>query len=221
MFGLILDFIYPRKCLVCNGIMPVEDKNIFCFNCKRYIHYINADCDNEFFNKKNIFVKRNYGIVVYNEYFKEVIHRYKYGKKEHYGKVLAILMQKKFEQIIKTHNIDVVIPVPIHKNRFRVRGYNQSEILSKVLSKKVNVKHDKNYIWRSKDTKPQNNLSVKKRKENLKKSFELVDKENVRYKKVLLIDDIYTTGSTLEGCAEILTAHGSEVYTLCLAVAVK
>ncbi|HCC06928.1 MAG TPA: hypothetical protein DEP72_02000 [Clostridiales bacterium] len=221
MFGLLLDFIYPRKCLVCMKIMPVEDKNIFCSNCKKYIQYIKNDCENEFFNKRNVFIKRNYGVVVYNEYLKEVIHRYKYGKKEHYGKILAEMMQEKFEDIIKIHNIDVVIPVPIHKNRLKVRGYNQSEIISKALSKKVNIKHDKKYIFRLKDTKPQNNLNVKMRKINLKKSFKLVDKQNVSYKKVLLIDDIYTTGSTLEGCAEILTAHGSEVYTLCLAVAVK
>ena len=59
------------------------------------------------------------------------------------------------------------------------------------------------------------------RKNNLKKAFELVDKQNVSYKRVLLIDDIYTTGSTLESCAEMFSVHGSEVYSLCLAVAVK
>ena len=221
MLNFILNLIYPKKCIICQSILPVDNNQVACQNCKKYIQYIEEDCDNEFFNKKNVFIIKNYGVILYNKYIKKAIHRYKYGKKEHCGRIFAEIMLDKALEIVEKHDIDVIIPIPIHKNRFKTRGYNQSEILAKILSKKIDIKLDRKYIWRAKDTKPQNNLSIMMRKNNLKKAFKLVDKQNVSYKKVLLIDDIYTTGSTLESCAEVLSAHGREVYSLCLAVAVK
>ncbi len=222
IINFILDLIYPRKCIVCGSVLDMCNKNQNCSECKKCLQYFDDKSENEFFNRNNKCITKNYGVFAYNEYMRDIIHKYKYSNKPAMGQNLAELMDDKFREIIKTKNVAVVIPVPLHKKRYRSRGYNQSEILAKKLSKKYNIKIDCKSLSRVRFTKPQNNLSVKMRENNLKKAFDVVDKECVRYKSVLLIDDIYTTGSTVEACAEVLLAHGvSEVYSLCLAVAGK
>lgn len=221
MLEWFLDLIYPRKCIVCGEVINVESKDYYCYQCKNYVQYIKEDIDNEFFNKNNAYVKRNYGVFIYNEYMKDIIHRFKYKNHPEYCSTLSKLIQPIFDEIIQKHSIDVVIPIPLHKSKYKSRGYNQSELLAKKLIKNLNIKIDCKCLLRVKNTKPQNDLNEKERKNNLKKAFEVVDKQNVSYKRVLLIDDIYTTGSTVEAAAAVLSAHGSEVYSLCLAVAVK
>ena len=112
---------------------------------------------------------------------------------------------------------DALVPVPLHPARYRERGYNQAMLLASVISEKSGLR-----VWevleRSKKTRPQFDLDFKKRSENVRGAFRLVPGAQVRGKHLLLIDDVATTGSTLEECARVFKASGaSGVKALVLA----
>ena len=100
-------------------------------------------------------------------------------------------------------NIDVIIPVPLHRDRKRKRGYNQAEIIAKYLGKWINIPVETKIIHRIKKTVPQKELNDKERKRNLQGAFQVEEKIRI-YKNILLIDDIYTTGSTLDSVAQAI-----------------
>lgn len=128
-------------------------------------------------------------------------------------------------EIIKHHRIllqkwhpDAIIPIPIHKNKYKKRGYNQAELLAKDLSVLLNLSYYPNILIRSVDTLPQKQFNPQARLNNLQKAFSL----NPRYQKllesfssVLLIDDIYTTGATMEACTRILLEGGVKKVYIC------
>jgi ComF family protein len=118
---------------------------------------------------------------------------------------------------------DILVPVPIHKSKYRERGYNQTEILANGIAKGLNIPVLPHLLIRDKKTLPQKQLSDKERLRNLQEAFILNDKVFSEYprkiKSILLIDDIYTTGSTIEACTNVLMRNGIEnIYfiTLCI-----
>ena len=112
---------------------------------------------------------------------------------------------------------DVIIPMPIHENRLKERGFNQSELLLKDIEKNYGRVY-KNLLVRTKDTPHQTGLGKANRESNLDHAFKVTDKQKVKGKIILLVDDIYTTGSTLNECAKTLKRAGaSKVFALCLA----
>ena len=119
---------------------------------------------------------------------------------EHFVEI--ILKNKKSFDFIKSY--DIIIPVPIHKIRKRKRGYNQSELISKLLASKTKLEFSTNVLVKYKNNNPQSTLDKKARKENTKDVYKLVNKEKIHNKKVLIFDDIYTTGSTANACAKEL-----------------
>ena len=120
---------------------------------------------------------------------------------------------------LKEWNVQAIIPVPMYKDKEIKRGYNQAEVFGRALSKETGIALDDKCIIRKKSTVPQKKLSNEMRKINLQKAFGVDRKICSEYKTVLLVDDIYTTGSTFDACAKVLKVAGVEkVY--CLSVAV-
>jgi ComF family protein len=116
----------------------------------------------------------------------------------------------------------VIMPVPLHIRRLRERGFNQSLILAKVLAARHAIPLDFVTLRRERDTPPQTMMGRKERQANIKGAFGVADKERVRKQQVLLIDDVYTTGSTLAECTRVLLNSGAAlVGVLTLARAVK
>jgi len=101
-------------------------------------------------------------------------------------------------------DIDIVIPIPIYKTRKRARGYNQAELLAKELAKGLNASYDFKTLVKTRDTRPQSQLSSLERRSNLKASFRLENGEKLRGKRILLVDDVLTTGSTFKEAARTL-----------------
>jgi len=136
----------------------------------------------------------------------------KFGGKIMFSKLFAELMQPLLKNLEKKY---VLIPVPLHKNRLRKRGYNQAYEIAKELSKLTNRKLD-NSLIRNKNTEMQAQLKFKQRAENVKNAFEL--KEELKHKYIILVDDVMTSGNTLKECAKTLIKAGAiDVHVLVFA----
>ncbi|MGB0881729.1 MAG: ComF family protein, partial [Vicingaceae bacterium] len=114
--------------------------------------------------------------------------------------------------------IDYIIPVPLHKNKLKKRGYNQSEWIANGLSKAMDVPVNSTSLFRKQDSQTQTKKSRYKRWENVGEIFGLAD-ESLKNKKVLLVDDVVTTGATIEACAQVLKQHNCKVLVATLAYA--
>lgn len=134
----------------------------------------------------------------------ELIHQLKYrGKKEvgiHLGKLLGIELQSS----LLFNGIDFIIPIPLHPKKIKKRGYNQSQVICKGIGQvlKIPVKEDK--LKRLVNTSTQTKKTRQKRWENVKDAFGISDRESLKGKHILLVDDVLTTGATLEACASVL-----------------
>lgn len=161
-------------------------------------------------------------VFVYNKYMKDSVSKFKYSGMTGYA---AFYARKAFEIYggwIRSISPDVLIPVPVHEKRKLERGYNQSEIIARQLAGLTGIPVINNLLIRSRATVPQKELSVADRKNNLRGAFEIVKESRELYqsvKCVIIIDDIYTTGSTIEECSYVLKHIQIEnIYFLCTCI---
>ena len=119
---------------------------------------------------------------------------------------------------ILSWKVDALVPVPLHPTRKRKRGYNQAELLALEIGKQLGLLVENNWLIRTKNTVPQKLLNGQERRNNLKKAFKLC-RNDVKLKSIIVIDDIYTTGSTMDAVAQVLKNAGIErVYCVCAAI---
>ena len=186
-------------CGVCGRTM--SEDGFLCEECKRIEHYF----------------KRNVSVFEYRGDIKESIYRFKYGNMRCYAEFFATEAVKRYGKLLKSWKIDAIVPVPMYKPKQRKRGYNQAEEFARALARASGIKMDNKLIVRSKDTLPMKTLSKQQRYENLLKAFK-VNKDRLKYKRVMVVDDIFTTGSTIDACARALKKCNIEtVYGLCIA----
>ena len=151
----------------------------------------------------------------------EAVHRLKYGQKTFVANSVGPLLAEFVKTRFKNPRSFLTIPVPLHPKRLRERGFNQSLLLAKHIAKKFNGELDFLSLIRTKYTRSQTTLSKKERQQNVKSAFHLKTPEAVRKKTILLVDDVATTGNTLNECARVLTSGGAEaVFCVTLAKAV-
>lgn len=149
---------------------------------------------------------------------KKAIRNFKYEGELSCGDYFSTELVTVYGDWIKEISPDALIPVPIHKKRMRFRGFNQAEYMASIIGDKLGIRVLTDYLIRTQNTRPQKGLDVKSRVQNLQKRFQ-VTMDDVHVKKVLLVDDIYTTGSTLEACGSALKNAGAErIYFLCLCI---
>jgi ComF family protein len=167
--------------------------------------------------------------LVFKQVFTEVIHCYKYKGKIQLARPLGELLFWVFRLLWDIDSIDVVIPIPLHLERFRQRGFNQTYLLVRnwqTIARQIsfdlgNLQIDRDVLYRTVPTPPQTGLDRRQRAANIKNAFELADPAKIADKRILLVDDVYTTGATVNECARLLLAHGAaHVDVLCLARAV-
>lgn len=164
----------------------------YCFDCRKGIMHFD----------------KGFPLLKYNDIkIKMSLNQLKYNNKREYSKAYAALILNRLGAQLKKEKFDGVIPVPIHKNKLRKRGYNQAELLAKEIAIGLEVPCYNNYLLRVIDTEPQKKLDDKERLKNLKKAFKC-SQNIVELNKVLLVDDIYTTGATINGCALALKKGG-------------
>lgn len=197
----LLTLIPSPTCEICGG--ENSGKGKVCFECK----------------DKSFSFTKNYSIFVYADNVRNKIVNFKQNGNKAIGEMFAYFVADKYSEIIAKHNIDIIIPVPISEERLKSRKFNQSMVLCSQIYEKDKL--NDNVLIRSKDTPHQAGLSKTNREENLKNSFTVVDKKIIKGKTILVVDDIYTTGATLNACANALKLAGAkEIFTLTLSRAV-
>lgn len=156
---------------------------------------------------------------LYQSTIRKSLTAIKYKNKREYLDFYASAMDYRMKKWIQAKGIDLMVPIPIHGSRWRKRGFNQAEELAKRLSKAWNIPMDTKLLKRNKKTMPQKSLSAVQRLANLQQAFELGDRMENLPNRVLLVDDIYTTGSTIESCTRVLLEAGvQEVYFVTIAI---
>ena len=147
--------------------------------------------------------------VFYREPVDRLIQDFKYRKASWLCDDLVDLLEGAVRAKLSFHDIDVVMPVPLHPRRLQERGYNQSALLARALARRINRRTDEKSLVRTRDTEHQARLSGEERRKNLKDAFEVSSPGLVRGRIVLLVDDIMTSGTTLSECARPLLAAGA------------
>lgn len=192
-----LPYITGKVCKHCGE--PIESLAQFCMQCKSHI-------DRGFDNARAVFL--------YKDQIKSMIQNFKFFGKRYLGEYLSWFLYDLYNQ--QNYKCDVVIPAPISEKSLKERGYNQTELLCKAFAEKSLVVDSKSLI-KHKETQHQVGLGYKDRQTNLIGAFKVVDKDAVKNKKVLLVDDILTTGATASEISQTLKKAGAtEVYVLTL-----
>lgn len=232
----LLDLVYPPRCILCERILdynisrrmeicedcikenqPIGEPR--CKICSRPIPYGVERCDD--CKQYNHEYTQGWALWIYEDKVKEAIYRLKYGELSVYGKTMGAYMVRCFRKEYEKAGIHCIIPVPIHPKRKRRRGFNQAQSIGEEISREMNIPIFFKVLHRTKDTKPNSGLSYIARRENIKGAFEIREREKIEGKNILIIDDIYTTGSTIDACAEILKYSGAEkVYFTTVSIGV-
>ena len=235
----LFNFVCPHRCFSCRKIIGGEGfcvdcwKNLrfiekpYCFVCGRPINIsdeMGLVCGQCLKNK--YYFDRNISVFVYNETIARVIFEFKFHEKTFLSKFFAKFLLKKLEELGEfCEKIDFITCVPLHTKRLRFRGYNQSLLLANDLAKITQIPCIYDMLLKVKNTKTQVQLSYKKRKTNLLSAFILNKKylELIKGKNILLIDDVFTTGSTVNECSKVLKRVGrtNKVFVLTIARVVK
>ncbi|MCL5268264.1 MAG: ComF family protein [Bacteroidetes bacterium] len=151
------------------------------------------------------------------------VHLLKYGGAERIADKFGLFIAKKIVDDTKLSMCDILAPVPLHPARKRERGYNQSELIAERLSNELQVRHEPDLLRRVRHTQSQTMFDAEGRKRNIAGAFSIADRflGEVKGKKILLVDDVITTGSTIKECAGVLRVNGaSEVYGAAAAVTI-
>lgn len=220
LINLLKDTLYPCRCPSCRRIVYNE---AFCDNCWKKLVFIEKPicsiCGEPLdiktnqsilcghcLNKKHYFNKA-VSVFIYNRTIARAIYRLKFDRKIFLSKFFAKFIVKN----VKEFDSDYIVAVPIYKNRLEERGYNQSLLLVKEISKIINVPYIEDAILKIKNTLPQTKLTTNKRKTNLKSAFKINEKyrDLIKDKNILIIDDVLTTGATVDECAKILKKNGA------------
>lgn len=192
-----MPFIDGKICLVCGG--PVHNEADYCVRCQ---------------NTESVF-KLNRSPLVYDKDAKALILALKFGKKQYIAKTLGAMMSDRF--ISEHMNAEIIVPVPMSTNELKKRGFNQAELLANEVGKRLGLPVLPALI-KNRDTASQKQLTREERTENLKDAFSVVFKE-VRDRRILLVDDVFTTGATANECAKaLLKARCKDVSVLTAAV---
>lgn len=226
----ILELLYPRRCSVCHEI--IKGKGDFCPSCAKKLPYIREPrckkCGKEIGRAEQEYCRdcmrfphsfdKGAAVFTYNSLMGHSIAMFKYHNRREYAKTYAAQMYRHDRKFLESCAPDVILPVPVHALKKRQRGFNQAELIAKELGKLTGIPVDCSYIIRTQKTVPQKELSRQQRKANLRKAFD-IRKKGVCYEKVLLVDDIYTTGATIDAISELLKENRTKkVFFLTICV---
>ena len=227
---ILIGVLFPPHCPLCDELIPAGETA--CAACRKKVLYIKeplckkcgkplenprqeycTDCG----RKKHQF-DQGKAVFVYQGQIRQSMYRFKYNNKREYAGFYASEAMKLYERWIEDRGIDVIVPVPMYRPKQKGRGYNQAETFAAALAGECGLPVDAGLVRRRRNTTPQKELNDLERKKNLENAFD-VTKENLDYKNVLVVDDIYTTGSTVDAVAKVLKEAGAEkVYFLCISI---
>lgn len=221
LYKLLLQLVYPLRCPVCDGIVTPMGERI-CLKCIPKLKYITppwclkcgkklGETEREYCHDcsvgKHAFIQ---GRALYE--YRSIagsLYRFKYSGRREYAGFYGEEIARYLGGFIRQVNPDGLIPVPMYSGKQRKRGYNQAALLAREVGRLTGVPVYDRVLERVKNTVPLKRLNPEERQNNLKKAF-LMIRNDVKLKKVIMIDDIYTTGSTIDEAAAALKAGGVE-----------
>ncbi|MGN0242612.1 MAG: ComF family protein [Lachnospiraceae bacterium] len=226
----LLDLIYPRRCPVCDEITDGEVLHPTC--ATRLVRVTQPTClscgkpvgkeEREYCEDCNKYPKhfiRGYALYVYNDCSRPMMMRLKYQNRREYAHYLGQELARTYAREWMKLSIDVIIPVPIHAKKLAKRGYNQAELLAREIAKILHIPIASDALVRKSNTKPQKELTPIQRWNNLQSAFAVSPAKMQQWKAVLLVDDIYTTGATMEACTRILQEAGvQKIYVVSVCI---
>lgn len=195
----VSNLIYPPVCGICGKINP----NYLCNKCeiqlkKQAKFQIEKNQNTNYYFQEHLYIFKYQGMI------RKIIINYKFNDSSYLYKTIVnfLLKNKKFFQNLKSY--DTIIPVPISRKRRKERGYNQSELIAREIAKRAGLDYQNQCLIKTKNIVEQSKLNKEERQKNIQGVYELQRPQKLRNMKILLIDDIYTTGSTVNECSKIL-----------------
>lgn len=152
---------------------------------------------------------------IYNGLLKNLIYDYKYQKLQNYAYPLGYILSTAIKNEIDFKYIDIITSIPLHEEKLKSRGFNQSELIARETAKILGKKYQE-IFGRIKNTKPQFSLSAEERENNLKDAFEVINLQ-IKNKTILIVDDIFTTGSTIQEVSKLIKPYSEKIYIAVLA----
>lgn len=224
MFQSLKNLFFPRVCCGCNSLL-LTDEIVLCTECRHEIPLTNFhnnpknEAISKFYGKVEIefasalFFFQKKGIV------QQLVHKLKYKGQEEIGEMVGFWYGEELKNLPQIKTVDCIVPVPLHRKKLRERGYNQVTAFGKALSESLEIPYNEKVLARNVYSKTQTKKSLIKRSEVNAAVFEADFDEGVNYSHFLLIDDVITTGSTLEACARALQKIPNvQVSIVCMAM---
>jgi len=229
----LFDWIYPPRCPGCDRVLEGKElafgfcrecepeflREPLCMKCGKPLTSTGAStrdlcrdcaCGNHVF-------RRARGIYIYEGVMRPAMYRFKYSNRRDYARIFARHGGEMLRRWVWSNDIEVIVPVPMYEKKKRKRGYNQAEVFARALGENLGLPVV-DLVERKKDTVPQKGLNAYERRENLKNAFKIKG-NGVQFRHIMLVDDIYTTGSTMDHVAEVLLSQGAEdVYAVYICV---
>jgi ComF family protein len=225
MFESIINLFFPKVCSGCSSFL-LTNENVICTVCRHDIpltnHHLNPENDafKKFYGRipvlhtSALFYFHKKGIV------QELIHNLKYKGHEEIGAILGEWYAEDLKTITLLQTVDEIIPVPLHRRKLKERGYNQVTAFGKALSSSLNLDYNDSLLIRNVYSKTQSKKNLLGRTEGIENIFDVVFTEKNHNKHFLLIDDVITTGSTLEACSRaLMKIPGAKISIVCMAMA--
>ena len=227
---ILTDLLFPPRCPVCDRPVKPFGRDICsecegmlvrireprCLKCGKQLRDEGAEYCYDCGHRRHVYDR---GAALYTyACIRQTIYRFKYKGRREYASFLGRALAENLGSLILSWHPDALVPIPLHRERERERGYNQAELLAGELGKRLGIPVRSGYLARVKNTRPQKELEGAARQNNLKKAFKIVQ-DDVKLNTIVIIDDIYTTGSTIDAAAlECRKAGVQRVFFIALAI---
>jgi ComF family protein len=230
-FSVALDLLYPRNCQICfHAIEASHSIGYVCADCLRSVCPIRAPfcqkCGLPFFGEitatfecgncrdKNYVFDRAIAAVTTQGVVRDCLHQFKYARREWFGPLLAYYLVEAGLQHFDWDEIDAIVPVPLHPRKLREREFNQAEYLGEKLSRAFKKPQLRGNLRRIRDTQTQTRLDSSGRADNMRGAFAVKRPDTFKDKRLVLVDDVFTTGATTNECASILLKAGAATVSV-------
>jgi competence protein ComFC len=218
LYRSLLDFVYPPVCWGCH-LSLASDEAVLCHRCVKTLPHLQQPAlpSNRlsWLQLERIFFDGTLAVYQYSAIVQELVHQFKYNGMTFlaslFGKAIASRLLQNSEEI------EALVPVPLHRSRLRERGYNQSLLLAQQIAKAIGAPVIEGRLVRVKNTMSQATLTRQERMSNVTNAFQLKQPEIFKGKSIGLVDDVFTTGSTMNECARLLKEAGATSVT-CISI---
>jgi len=204
----IIKLIFPPRCIFCNELTALEEGVDICPTCYKKIPFTAGTSIR--MDVKTLFCDKIIWVCEYSGIVKHSLIKFKFHNKPSYYRAFARLLAEKVKKMTNCAEFDIIISVPLHKQRENARGYNQALLISKAVGRELGIPEKSGLLVRVKNTDSQSHLSKVERQVNVKDAFEVRNAMLVKDRTILLIDDVLTTGNTLNECGRLLKQAGAK-----------